>query len=282
MADLPDNRTKDSLDLQQRRNAQTRASWEGYASHRHQVMRLLLEAALSHSASSQKPRLLLLGAGNCNDLDLAVLLTAYSEVHLVDWDAEALQLAVQRQQVASQSLHLHPGVNLMPPIPSSVLGALPQVEVVASICLISQLLEGAMGAARDSVAQVNDLGGLSLKIVQNHLQDLFRLTANGGRVLLVTDIVSSDTLPALLTIEEAKLAPLLGEALQAGNFFAGLHPGKLQAMFQNLDLTNGANLPSQVAKNAVPPSVRVLGPWKWLVGPRAFGVVAFAIDRPVR
>src|SRR4051794_13265654 len=88
-----------------RRNASTREAWEVSAGHRAQVTQLLREAARDLPAPR---RLCVLGAGNCNDLALGMLLDSYDEVHLVDLDADALAAGVNRQgPSARQRLKLH-------------------------------------------------------------------------------------------------------------------------------------------------------------------------------
>jgi hypothetical protein len=62
---------------------------------------------------SDRGRLLVLGAGNCNDLDLPTLLRTFSEVHLLDVDLEAMTLGVQRQGLHAESpIYLHGNVDV--------------------------------------------------------------------------------------------------------------------------------------------------------------------------
>src|SRR3569623_288448 len=70
----------------------TRCQWDLFAHHRRQIERLIVPPAGGG-------RLYVLGAGNCNDLDLAYLATAYAEARLVDIDPAALDRAVDRQGV---------------------------------------------------------------------------------------------------------------------------------------------------------------------------------------
>src|SRR3954462_10585267 len=80
-------------DDQWRMNQSTRGQWDWYASHRRAVERLIVP-------ETRGGRICVLGAGNCNDLDLKWLAGAYAEVHLVDIDPAALERAVARQGVA--------------------------------------------------------------------------------------------------------------------------------------------------------------------------------------
>ena len=55
----------------------------------------------------------MLGAGNCNDLDLAALAAAYRDIHLIDIDPEALQRARERQpEEVAEKLILRAPVDL--------------------------------------------------------------------------------------------------------------------------------------------------------------------------
>lgn len=87
-------------------NRSTRGQWNLYSTHRQELERLIVP---------ERPglRICVLGAGNCNDLDLRWLVEAYREVHLVDIDATALEHAVEFQKVHdSPRVHLHGGVDL--------------------------------------------------------------------------------------------------------------------------------------------------------------------------
>jgi hypothetical protein len=79
-------------DDQLRMNQSTRGQWDWYASHRRAIERLIVP-------ETRGGRICVLGAGNCNDLDLKWLAGAYAEVHLVDIDPVALERAGARQGV---------------------------------------------------------------------------------------------------------------------------------------------------------------------------------------
>ena len=72
-------------------NSSTARQWALYASHRQQIEKLITPA-------SPGGRICVLGAGNCNDLDLSWLTKVYSQAHLIDLDADSLALAVERQR----------------------------------------------------------------------------------------------------------------------------------------------------------------------------------------
>ncbi|HYE18526.1 MAG TPA: hypothetical protein VEA69_08780 [Tepidisphaeraceae bacterium] len=75
---------------QAKMNRSTRGQWDLFARHRAEIERLIVPAAGGGRAC-------VMGAGNCNDLDLKWLSGAYAEVRLVDIDPAALERAVERQ-----------------------------------------------------------------------------------------------------------------------------------------------------------------------------------------
>ena len=139
--------------------------WESFQRHRDRVTSLCVAAARGGTG-----RLSVLGAGNCNDVDLPVLLQTFREVHLVDLDSQALQFGVERQLTGGSSgsgrVVLHGGVDMtgiaerlaawsqgQPPQQSELrecaelASSCPLMElaepfdVVASVCLLSQLID---------------------------------------------------------------------------------------------------------------------------------------------
>ncbi|MFK7777794.1 MAG: hypothetical protein QM501_06680, partial [Gimesia sp.] len=69
---------------QLRYNLESRPNWECGTAHRERIT-----AHLTDLAGQQRPRLCILGAGNCNDLDLNQLSQVFKEIHLVDLDESA-------------------------------------------------------------------------------------------------------------------------------------------------------------------------------------------------
>src|SRR5687768_13376737 len=100
---------QDWLAEQRRRNRETQNAWDDFSSHRRRATDLLVAAATGRS----RPTLCLLGAGNCNDLELPQLLKIYSEIHLVDADDHALAAGIERQIAGDQgALQLHAGIGV--------------------------------------------------------------------------------------------------------------------------------------------------------------------------
>ena len=67
---------RQQLDL----NQSTRTYWESFGFHRGRITELLA------GPSNGRGRLCILGAGNCNDLDLTKLLEVFEQVVFVDLD----------------------------------------------------------------------------------------------------------------------------------------------------------------------------------------------------
>ncbi len=188
--------------------------WELYAVHRAR----LTEAVLS---SAEKPggRLCVLGAGNCNDLDLDRLAETFREIHLVDIDDKALMRAVARQPAPVRARLRRHAIDLsgLPPrrlarwkrappdpvdIEAAAAGALEGVldklegpaggpfEVVASTCVLTQMafsLVGALGQKHPA------LEATRLALMRTHLSTMLSLVAPGGAALFASDLVSSTT-----------------------------------------------------------------------------------------
>src|SRR6266487_2091139 len=99
--------TPDSIAAEQaRQNRTTQNQWLLYASHRRHIERLIVPETRGTG------RICILGAGNCNDLDLRWLADVYREVHLFDLDPSALESAIRRQNVGSASICCHAPVDL--------------------------------------------------------------------------------------------------------------------------------------------------------------------------
>jgi hypothetical protein len=240
--------------------------------------------------ANQAGRLCVLGAGNCNDLDLAALSASYREVHLVDLDQEALAQAVAHQRPADAGrLYLHGGIDLTgildqlaAPCSASasdddqfekaLRGAagssvdLPgPFEVVASVCVLTQLIEAVLLSSFRSHPRLFDL---ALAVRTRHLQQLVDLIAPGGSGLLVTDVVSSESYPPLAHTPEVELPRTLQRLIAERNFFHGVNPIVLATLLR----TEGA-LAAQVAE------CELLPPWLWDFGPRTYAVCALRLRR---
>lgn len=254
---------------QLRLNRETVDNWGLYRSHRDAVADLICQAPQPASA-----RLCILGAGNCNDLDLARFTSRFSQVHLVDLDRQAMAEGVQRQSPpAPGGIRLHGGIDLtgilknldtwerFRPGRESIahcirearaFAGLPfpgRFQVVASICLLSQLIDTVVSVTGPKAVPLELVGALQ----QRHLRLLAELLLPGGDGHLVTDFAleRGDPWPARETSPRPESAGAPEDA------FLGLSPRELCAL-----AGNDAILRSRVGKVRVSPS------WLWRQNPR--------------
>jgi hypothetical protein len=251
------------IELNAALNALTAGMAEAYGPHRARVMGLLREAM----ADAGTDHLVILGAGNCNDVDLAELLEAYAAVTLVDIDAAAMARAVRPLgRGARARLHRHArdlGV-ADPALAGRILGAAGRgASAVLSATLLTQLIAGAVEGAPGGAG----IGGAAARRRRLHLAQMMRLLAPGGRAILVTDLVSSAQAGVLAGAGAVSPGARLAECCAAGTYFAGTRPREVLADMARLpDLADG--------------SLRRTAPWVWtLEDPSASLVYAAAFSR---
>ncbi len=262
-------------------NATSREHWEAFGEHRRHLTEVLLQGA-----KAGQSRLCVLGAGNANDLELPALLAAHGEVHLVDIDADSLALGASRQGVAEhRGLRLHSGVDVtaalgsisgwtplshlqsadfrfLSEMPASrVTPKLPgRFDCVASTCLLSQIWETAAHALGRSHRQ---LAEVDAALVIGHLRLMAQLVISGGNAILVSEVVSSDTLPQLAEMSSDEIESLLPKLRREGNHFRGAHPQQLLAV-----LRSDAHLGPRLIESSA------LAPWRWRLHNRSYLVNA--------
>jgi hypothetical protein len=267
-------------------NAASRNQWDAFTAHRRRV-----SALVGAGTAARATRLCVLGAGNGNDLDLPVLLAAHREVHLVDLDPEALAEGAARQGVAEhRTLRMLGGVDLtgmldafarwspLSAIEPADLAALVErpssrvapilagpYDLVASTCLLSQIAGNAFHAVGDRHPRFR---ALVEAIRLGHLRLLTELTAPGGEVILVTDVVSTDTLPEVATLAEAELPGLLSWLAREGNVINGVNPAEIVSV-----LRRDPVLSRRVA------GLQALSPWRWNLHARVYLVWGLRIER---
>jgi hypothetical protein len=267
-------------------NAQTRIL-QTYEQHRLKTMELVSLAAAELSGVVERT-VSVLGAGNCMDLDLQQLATLFHKVTLLDLDREAVESGVKvAESLQTSRVQILAPVDLASPLatitaaswsgadsiaqlcqqlanPLAVLPVAP-ADVVVSTCVLSQILSGLTQSVTDKHPQF-----LSLiqAVRRGHLVRMLQLLKTGGRGILISDLVSSETTPALASIDDAGLPNLLTQALATGNFFSGLHPG---VMLQDLGTAPG------VASSVDSPVMTA--PWRWQMGPRTYAVYAITFRK---
>lgn len=272
---------------QVRRNREARRGWELYRGHREKITQLLLS-----SAPQPRQSLCVLGAGNCNDLDLQRLRTHFHTIRLIDLDGEALELGCAEQGVATDAAierqggidvtnigsRLHTWSPDQPPPVEEIRGILrdalvrplpglptEQYDVVASVGLLTQLIELVLMTIGPNHPQFLDvMSAVRLR----HLRLLMELTKPGGMAWLFLEVVSSQTCPELLTTPEANLIPLLKQAIENKNFFTGANPAAI-----NQTLQRDPELAAAIAGQAVP------APWLWNFFTRTYAVCAIGMKK---
>lgn len=273
---------------QARFNRSTRTHWLHFAPHRARIQELILTGRPPGRAG----RFCALGAGNCNDLELARLVDSFAEVHLVDIDRAALHEAAERQGVSGRDgLRLDAPIDLTGiadvvsgwtgrvPTRADVAAAVEQsaaasppaelgggFDVVLSSCVLSQIV----GYATDALGGKHPAhADLARAIRARHLRLMLDLLAPGGTGLLACDLISSESVGELRRVPEHELPGLLGKLGRDGTFFSGLYPDALEAALQ----TDPALAPRVR-------DVRRLTPWLWRLGPlRTFLVYGLRFRR---
>ena len=273
------------------RNRETREQ-PSFASHREHVMRLISDAAAAVATRDSTrpqcdefPTITLIGAGNCQDIDLPALAASFSEIRLIDIDVAAVDAAVSQLAAdVTSRIRIFAPFDIAAPLmslsvfdshdtaqrsallealeSSALQNEIPVSDVVVSTCLLSQLIDSASQIASPVLLP------LIQAIRRGHLVRLLSLTHAAGRALLITDVVSSDTVPELAQTLPAELPKLMFRCLQSGNFFTGLNPAVVQHDLQHVS-----------ACVQLCASSRILPPWHWHLGPRSFAVYAVEMVR---
>lgn len=270
-------------------NRASQQGWREFTAHRNQITSRLAAAAGSNS-------LCVLGAGNCNDLDLIALTDRWDKIRLVDIDVEAMHAGVANQfQTADESARLRQ--SRIECTPCDLTGALDQFHevaqnpsaeaiarlraaltrlpaiaqtgetysAVASTCVLSQLI----GIARHTVGETSpELRPLAELIRLQHLRTLAELTAPGGTALLFADFVSSESEPDLLYAPPHALPAIMDRVTTGNGCFTGMNPRILHRLIAS---------PSFGACWAEPPQLSP--PWVWNLGPRSYLVAALTALR---
>lgn len=247
-----------------------------FASHRAKVTDLVCASARAESG-----RVCVLGAGNCNDLDLNRLLRHYAEVHLVDLDHEAVSGAIARLgnserarvkghapldisgslgrldrwrafQVTPEELMAFPSE-----VARTVMAALPgPFDVVVSACVLTQLQLSVLRALTpqhrlfEAARQLTNLA---------HFRVMQQLMGPNGRGLFVTDVSSDEIcdLEPFARLEHSTDRVFRLEALaHMGKLFYAVEPGLIELTFRQD--------PELVARVGLEP---IADAWLWRNGP---------------
>jgi hypothetical protein len=246
-------------------NRQGRDASARFAGHRDRVTSILMGVAARSS-------LCILGAGNLNDVWLDPLLKAYTKVHLVDLDVDAVLAGLASLGWAhSKTIQVHGPIDLsgildrLPSGDTEQDAAGPLLELLArhrcaipsrpfgvtlSAGMLTQLLQSVVEA---SLAPTN-IVPVCVALRDKHLVDLVHLTRPGGTLILVTDVVSTTTAPQLLNATTTGLEGQMAELVASGNFFTGTNPYRIIALLEE----------DERFRDLVT-DVRMVEPWLWRV-----------------
>lgn len=216
----------------------------------------------------------ILGAGNCNDVDLPALASRFAEIHLVDIDEGALQRARTRQPPAvAVKLVLHAPIDVSGALSrltefrdktrtptqvallsgsgcASVREELPGTfDAVLSACVLSQLMytcQVAFGKRHPM------LDATARAVAVAHLRGLVLSVAAGGTGILVTDVVSSNTFPIEELLPERDPVAILKHLDTTNNVLSGTENSFIRRILTKDDV---------IAPLIEPP--RMVPPWLW-------------------
>jgi hypothetical protein len=250
-----------------------------YRPHRDRLGRLL-------RAVQRGPGLCVLGAGNCDDLDLPGLVREFGEVHLCDLDGQALAGAVARvtgparERITTQGgLDLSGAVALidrwgdhfpddreLAAFASATAATLGQAigrtfDVVLSACLLSQLY---VPLRESLILGLDDWQRLFSAIERAHLGTVATLTRPGGTGVLALDVTTSRKLPELAAFSSDPatwdgLGPAADQAIARRGVTLDPDPRRL---LQHLGEPGAVPLPpGRTVERA-----RLTEPWVWQTG----------------
>jgi len=245
------SRLDHEVDQQRLANESSLPHAQLYTNHRQHLTQQLVRAASSGSTDS----ICILGAGNCNDVDLDALLQHYREVHLVDLDAAALEQARARiPEPHRDRTHCHAPVDLsgmLPHLDRWQRFQLTPEELIRHPEATAQALSKLLGTAFDVVASACLITQMQLAVLQSlgenhrffhairhtlsvtHLRTLAALTRPGGHVVFASDLVASDHLPLADDASAADLKRLFDGATRQGNAMYVAHPDVLGAILRD-------------------------------------------------
>ena len=266
-------------------NQASRPNWESSQRHRDTVTRYL-----KRLSPVQGNRLCVLGAGNCNDLDLNQLLQVYGEIHLVDLDQSALEYALEAQNVSEESaVFCHTGdltgvgeqlaelsrkedtsQSLLDEVLEELSGSNPlelpgPFDVVCSTCILSQLILQVIHAIGETDPRFEEL---MQAVRAQHYRTVVDLITPGGSGLIVSDFVSSESAADLKQVPDFQFTQYLSQLLSSRNFFHGVHPGILLSQLQGK---------SPLARQVC--NLEMLPPWRWDLGMRQYAVAGIRFER---
>lgn len=229
-------------------NASTRNLWQEYAPHRERVMSVLsggVEASQSVG---------LVGAGNCNDVDLCALHRVFGKIIFVDPDPQAVQKGLKRQGLPQQSTAIFPYP--LEVLPNSSLVAA-KVDRAVSLCVLSQLFTKESSLLTSSEIQES---------LATHLLHLGQL-ANQD-CIVISDFAVLNLDYDGIDFEHTSITSRLSSIANMGRFLVGLRTSETDRVLLDHKDLRAMFLPS-----------KLLDIWVWKQGNRNLAVWALLLEK---
>ncbi len=232
-------------------NQSTLGEFQSFAPHRARLTTLVERLAQGKA----RPRLCVLGAGNCNDLELERLLGTYTEIHLVDLDGQTLERTADRLSAERKArIQRHAPLDLSGllgrldawrqfAVSAEELQSLPErasdriacalpgpFDVVLSACLLTQMQLAVLQALGDT-HRLFAIARHTLNVV--HLRSLAKLIGVGDTALLVSDVSSNQIVPLDTATTDGNELALLGELLASGDVIDAVNPALIAATLED-------------------------------------------------
>ena len=274
-------------DRQRDLNSKTQQSWDLFENHRNQISQLIIDTLQKLESGNENPTLCVLGAGNGNDLDVAQLAKHFDSIHVLDIDRLALDRLWQRyedQPEVQQKIQLVADVEFSGITSSLIeLGENPteaivkstydqslrvhysteeKFDVVVSTCLLTQLID----AVVQTLGRENQwVVPLTIGVRDGHLNLMTSLCKADGQRVLITDFVSSDTMPELASADDPEsVLGLARHAIDSRNFFTGANAFSIREKLVELKQVTNQD------------AVEIAPPWRWQIGQRYYLVTALS------
>lgn len=253
--------------------------WETFRNHRE-----IVTSYVTRSISTSAESLCVLGAGLCNDLELSRLAREFAKITLVDLSEQDTAVGLSQQNQKDPDLFevvagfdvtgvdgllseykMDPSDKRFDEVKQKLNGfrpALSGYDCVASTCLLSQLLCHATECIGEDHSEFVEF----LQLVRRrHIEIMLDAIKDQGVGVLVTDFVSSLSLPELLTTDDLK--GTVQSAIRSRNYLHGLNPQMVAKVFEH------ANIKPRLK------SIRVSDPWRWALPDRVYACFAIIFQK---